>query len=146
MGCEDCDKKPIQGVYPEQPVMVLPSGYTGNRLHVLGLTLSDNPNPDAYYSLPKVTSDGSIIYAQEREDQSPPPEINGYIRCVDDPFRFAPLWDECLMRIVGTTYNRVCGYIDVVMICNHPDCQYAGKRLTVLECESCPHRLEALDA
>jgi hypothetical protein len=142
MGCQDCNKKPEEAIrYGRRIKPQMPSGYTGCYLRHLGLALPESPVLGAYYSLPRVASDGTIIYAQEHDDQKPPPDINGYMRCADDPFRFYPLWGECLMRMGGLRYNRDFGFVDVVMICNHPACPHAGKYLSVVDCVSCSNRL-----
>jgi len=144
MSCKDCDKKSPTRIKGKGVVSHFPSGFTGNRMSVLRLMLPENPASGTYYSLPKIMEDGTVIYAEEFEGQTPPPEINGYVRSPDDSFRFLPQWDECQMRIIGLRYNRVTGAINITMICNHPECKYSGRRLTVLECRSCEQRLEIL--
>jgi hypothetical protein len=140
MTCRDCDSDKSAAI--EQPVVFqFPTGYTGCTLGSLCGALPP-PIPGTPYNLPRITGKGVIIYTPNFEGQLPPPEINGYQRDFDDPWRFYPLWKECVMRIHGTSRNRQRGSINVRMICNHPECQYAGKYVTVLECETCSYRLE----
>lgn len=144
MGCDGCDKKPKR-IGTEKVANHFPTGFTGNRMSILRAMLPEHPTPDAYYSLPKIMEDGTIIYAEEFEGQKPPPEINGYLRSPDDPFRFYPQWNECQMRIIGLRYDRTRGSINVSMICNNPGCKHSGHRLTVLECHDCDCRLEIVN-
>jgi hypothetical protein len=137
MPCTDCTQHPKLN-HPAKVPFQVPTGYTGCTLASLARALPE-PIPGTPYALPRVAVDGTIIYAHD--EQPPPPDINGYRRNLDDPWRFHPLWNECTMRIHGTSRNRRSGAINVVMICNHPNSPHQGVRLTHPHCADCLLRL-----
>lgn len=143
MGCKDCDTQIQEGSVPIQKPVVFPQGYTGCTLGTLAQALPSELL-GAPYPLPRITESGDIIYAQRDVALKPPPDIDGYVRDQDDPWRFHPLWTECVMRIHGTRRNRSTGAINVVMICNHPQCAYRGGRIAYTDCNTCPHRMEPI--
>jgi len=82
---------------------------------------------------------GCICY-EHSNDETPPRDINGYKRDPNNPFRFIPLWPECLLRHgMGVRYTN-CGCIDVIMRCNNPDAIQFGDRVGHEQCCVCQWR------
>jgi hypothetical protein len=109
----------------------------GHPLAALVFTLLTDAPPGSRYAAPVVLSDGSIEYA--RVDGDPPPDIDGYERCQDNPWKFLPLWPACAVRMQGTRRER-SGAIDVVMLCQHPEHERFGKPVKYVGCSACPLR------
>jgi hypothetical protein len=87
--------------------------------------------------------DGTIIYPEHDSPWNDEPnEINGYQRDPNNPFRFVPLWKECLLRRGIAVRYAQCGCIDVIMRCGHPKCAKFGDRVSHTDCADCLLRIQ----
>lgn len=88
---------------------------------------------------PVVDNDGSIEYPKLSGDTVPPDNIEGYERDPENPWRFTPVWPECVLRAQGVKL-KPNGCIDVAMVCQHPQAEQFSQPIGVDACLSCPIR------
>jgi hypothetical protein len=91
------------------------------------------------FQRPVFEDDGSIEYPKLNGDFEPPPNIEGYVRDKNNPWRFTPEWPECASRYHGVKM-RPCGSIQVKMACQNPESEHNGENVTCEDCQGCPVR------
>lgn len=92
-----------------------------------------------FHPRPIFHPDGSIEYPKPEAASTPPDEIEGYKRANDNPWRFTPLWPDCVMRFQGAKLKEN-GCIQVHMICQNPEAAAFGKQVDCKTCTECPVR------
>lgn len=87
--------------------------------------------------IPRIESDGAIVYEKREGDWEPPRDINGYRRDPDNPWRFISLWPECERRAPIKKRAANHGCVRVVMKCKNRDSNLHGEVVTYEQCQQC---------
>jgi hypothetical protein len=102
--------------------------------HVLA---KDMPTVIRKWSTPTVESDGALVYKQ---DESDPPEIEGYKRDPTNPKRLRPIWPHCVWRAFRV-WRDDTGCVRIVATCLTPLSGLKAHEATTLKyCKHCAHR------
>ena len=79
--------------------------------------------------------DGSVMYV--KKGQEPPPDLDGFSRDPQNPWRFIPLWQACDWRY-QTQYLKQCGALAVRTTCRNPDGPTGkGQVVEFNHCQAC---------
>lgn len=101
-----------------------------------GVPLDVQKGKGEKWSRPRTGADGSIEYPKRGTQR--PPDIEGYIRDVRNPWRFIRIWNACKFRNEKQIV-KPCGAIQILAICTCEACPLNMKPVKSSECESCPH-------
>lgn len=138
MPCEGC---------PEQVPLNNPKGvavivYTGGPLYapftcVAQALADDNPEFITKWSKPSIHKRGAIEYQQ---NETEPPEIEGYQRDASNPQLLCPIWPHCVWRSL-CVWRADDGSVKIAGRCLIRASETNGQTdLTLAQCEKCPQR------
>lgn len=144
-GCPDAEnyKNATSTPLPRPQVYYVPPRRSGSALQDLQLTLPPSDGVRREFQRPVFFADGGLEYPRLADDSaSPPDDIEGYKRDPQNPWRFHPTWQDCILRGQGTKL-KPNGCIDVAMACNNPHAELFGRPVLAQDCADCPVRKNA---
>lgn len=83
--------------------------------------------------------DGSLLF--KKKGWEPPPVPEGFKRDPKNAWHFVPTFPLCEFRI-QTHRMKPCGAIDMITVCNCPDCPLRQNTVVESQCNACTFRKE----